>query len=66
VADISIKMKDGTIKSFPDKGRPGGSYSNKVRYEGAFVIVTDCYYKEYAYPASDVVEVISATSRGSW
>jgi len=59
-------MKDGTVKSFPDKGRPGGSYTNKVRFEGGFVIVTDCWDKQYAYPASDVAEVISAPSRGSW
>lgn len=66
MADISIKMKDGTIKSFPDKGRPGGSYSVKIRFEGGFVIVTDCYDNQYAYPASDISEVVSTPSRGSW
>lgn len=59
MSSITIKMKDGTVRKFPHAGRPGGSYTKKVRYEGAFVIITDEYYKEIAIPATDVTEVIN-------
>jgi len=60
MASIKITMKDGTVKDFPHRGRAGGSYSKSVRYEGGFVIVTDEWYHETAYPACDVAEVVKS------
>jgi hypothetical protein len=57
MANITIKMKDGTIKKFPHEGRAGGSYTKSIRYEGAFVIITDEWYRQTAIPAADVAEV---------
>lgn len=57
MANITIKMKDGTVRDFPHERRPGGSYSKSVRYEPGFVVVTDEYYNETAIPAADVEEV---------
>ncbi len=58
--NILVKMRDGhgEDKYFPHKGRPGGSYSKSVRYEGAFVIIKDEWGKETAIPADIVKEVI--------
>lgn len=62
MASIKIVLKDGTVKDFPHAGRAGGSYTKHVRYEGAFVVVTDEYYREVAFPAADVSEVQSIPS----
>lgn len=64
MTNITITLKDGTVKRFPHEGRPGGSYTKTVRYEGAFVIVVDEWGTETAYPAADVREVRSDPHRG--
>ena len=33
MSSITVKMKDGTIKEFPETSRPGGSYCTSMRYE---------------------------------
>lgn len=58
MTDITVKMKDGTIREFPHKGRAGGSYTKKVSYEGAMVIIEDEWYKRIAIPVNDIAEVI--------
>lgn len=63
MSSITIKFKDGTVLQFKHEGRPGGSYTKSVKYEGAFVVVTDEYYRTTAFPASDVAEVISDPER---
>lgn len=57
MANIRIILKDGTVRRYDHEGRPGGSYTKTVRYEGAFVIVRDEYDSEVAFPAADVKEV---------
>jgi hypothetical protein len=57
VARVQITLKTTVVHTFEDYGRAGGSYSNEVRYEGAFVIVRDVYGKETAFPAADVARV---------
>jgi hypothetical protein len=57
MANIVIKMKNGETKNFPHEGRPGGSYTKTVRYEGMFVIVKDEWGKETAIPASEIEQV---------
>jgi hypothetical protein len=57
MADIKVYFKDGGVTSFPHEVRPGGSYCNRVRYEGQFVIVTDVWGHERAFPAAEVKEV---------
>jgi hypothetical protein len=54
---IRLYMKDDRIINFPHEQRPGGSYTNTVRYEGEFVIIKDPWDKETAYPAADVSKV---------
>ena len=67
MASITIKFKDGTKREFPHVGRAGGSYTKSVRYEGAFVIVTDEYYNETAFPVQDITEVYKdSNERGRW
>ena len=57
MTSIVIDFKDGSQREFPHEGRLGGSYTKRVKYEGAFVIVEDEWYKTYAFPASDIREV---------
>jgi hypothetical protein len=56
--NIKIKLKDGSVREFKHVGRPGGSYTLRVRYDGGFVIVEDEYYNQTAFPAADVKEVV--------
>ena len=58
MSDIKIKFRDGTEREFKHEGRPGGSYTKSLSYEGAFVVVTDEYYKRTAFPAELIAEVI--------
>ena len=61
--DITIKMKDGSTTNFPHVGRPGGSYTKSVSYEGVFVIVEDEWGKRIAIPAADIAQVTEIPSR---
>lgn len=63
MADITVKMKDGSTKHFPPQHRPGGSYENHVSYEGVFVVVTDEWGVKTAIPAADISEVVSRPMR---
>lgn len=58
MSSITIRMKDGTVREFPHVGRPGGSYTKRVTYEGAFVVIEDEWYRKTAIPAADVAEVV--------
>lgn len=57
MTNVIITMKSRTIHKFLHVGRLGGSYTKNVRYEGRFVIVTDEYYSETAFPSVDVEKV---------
>lgn len=64
---ITVKLKTGAVRQFPHEVRTGGSYSETVSYEGAFVIVKDVWGKQTAFPASDVEEVVNDPEyRGRW
>lgn len=66
MASIKLKMKDGTTRDFPHKGRPGGSYTKSVRYEPGFVVVIDEYSRETAIPADLIAEVDYDPELRSW
>lgn len=57
MSSITIKMKDGSERKFKHEGRPGGSYTKKLKFEGAFAVVEDEYGNRTAIPAADIVEV---------
>jgi len=61
-----IYMKDGTVRTFVERGRAGGSYTIGVRYEGVFVIVYDEWHNETAYPAAEVLEVKTYYQERTW
>jgi hypothetical protein len=60
-----VKMKDGTVREFPHVGRAGGSYTKTLKFEGAFAVIEDEYYRRTAIPAADIAEVIEKPER-SW
>ena len=55
--DIILEMRDGTSREFRHRGRPGGSYTKKLRYEPGFVVITDEWYSETAIPVEDIKEI---------
>lgn len=64
---IVLKFVDGTERRFDHKGRSGGSYTIGVKYEGAFVIVTDEWGASSAFPSERVAEVQAKPLRsGGW
>lgn len=63
MSNIVVKFRDGSIRPFPEENRGGGSYQNSVKYEGAFVVVTDVWGNTKAFPADLVAEVSTALSR---
>lgn len=57
MSNITIKFKDGSVREFKHEGRPGGSYTKNLKYEGAFAVVIDEYDNRVAFPASDITEI---------
>lgn len=64
MSSITIKFKDGSVREFKHEGRAGGSYTKRVTYEGAFIVIEDEYYKRTSFPAQDIAEVIETPN--SW
>lgn len=56
-------MKDGTVREFKECGRAGGSWTQSIKYEGAFAIVVDEWGNQTAIPASDIEEIKAYVSR---
>lgn len=61
---IKVTMKNGDVVEVSDNNGGHGAYVS-VKYEGAFVVVTDSCGKQTAYPTIDVKEVVSEPRR-SW
>lgn len=61
--NIEVHMKDGTVRTFLHEGRAGGSYTKSIKYEGAFVVITDEWYRTTAIPAADIKEVKTESTR---
>lgn len=64
--NVKITFRSGEMFEVKHEARPGGSYSVKVRYEIGFVIVTDVWGKETAFPTELVQSVESTPTRGGW
>lgn len=60
MSDIKIKFRDGSVREFRHQGRPGGSYTKSLSYEGGFAIVTDEYGKRTSFPAETIAEIEEA------
>jgi hypothetical protein len=66
MANIIIKMKDGSVKSFQHEGRAGGGYTKTLKLEHGFAIVTDEWDKRTIIPSADISEIEETPSRSSW
>lgn len=65
--NITVKMKDGTVKKFFHEGRAGGSYTKSIRYEPGFVVIKDEWESETAISSEDIQEIITESHRrGAW
>ena len=56
MADIYVKMKDGSTKRFEHKGHPA-DWTNVIQYKGAFAVITDAVGNKTAIPASNISEI---------
>lgn len=61
--NVTIQLRDGTVRAFPHEGRAGGSYTKTIRYEGSFAIVTDEWGRETAIPMELIAEVRATPDR---
>jgi len=57
MSNIKVTFKDGQVKEFLHEGRPGGSYTKRAQFKDGWLIITDEYYRETVYPATDIAEV---------
>ena len=65
--DITIKMKDGTVRDFKERGRAGGSWTQNLKYDGCFAIVVDEWGNQTAIPAADISEIkTNSNGRGGY
>lgn len=55
--NVTITMKDGSVREFKESGRAGGSWSQSLKYEGAFAIVVNEWGDQTAIPVADIAEV---------
>ena len=55
---IKVTMKNGDKEEFRPQGRPGGSWTNSIRYEGGFAIITDEWGKETALPSGNIKSIV--------
>lgn len=61
--NVEIKLKSGITKKFPEGSRAGGSWSQQLKYEGAFAIVIDVWGNQTAIPAEDIEEIKTSSHR---
>ncbi len=64
MANITVDMKDGTVRKFLHRGRAGGSYTKSLRYESAFAVIVDEWHKETAIPIADIAQITTTRHRG--
>lgn len=63
MADIKIEFKDGTKREFKHERRAGGSYTKRLTYEGAFIVIEDEWGRRHSFPAHDIREVTETPTR---
>jgi hypothetical protein len=64
MSNIVVTMKSGEVRKFIHTGRPGGSWTKTLKYEGGFAVIEDEYQKRTAIPASDIREVVETPHNG--
>jgi len=63
MSDIKVIYIDGTEETFKDNGAPGGSYSNTIKHEGGFAVITDPFGNTTSIPSERINRVIHASDR---
>ena len=58
-----VRMRDGTVKEFPHKGRAGGSWTKTIKYEPGFVVITNEYHQRTSIPTDLIEEIIETPER---
>lgn len=63
MSDIRIRFKDGSVREFKHEGRPGGSYTKKLKLKEGFAVVEDEYGKCTVFPSHDIAEIEETPTR---
>ena len=66
MSNITITMKDGSVREFEHEGRGGGSYTKRLSFDGAFAVVTDEWDNRTAIPAADIALIEERPERTAW
>ena len=66
MATVRVKFKIGITRIYEDRGRPGGSYSQKLTTDGPFAVITDCYGEKIYIPAEEIEEIKVDAPPSSW
>ena len=61
--NIHVTLKDGSKRTFEDRGAPGGSYCQSMRAEIGFVVITDAWGKSTWIPADTIAEIEQDSTR---
>lgn len=64
MANITIIMKDSTVRRFPHEGRAGGSYTKTLKLEKGWAIVEDEWGEQTIIPEADIKEIKQTPNRG--
>lgn len=57
MSNITVTMKDGSIRNFNHEGRAGGSWTKTLKLENGWVIITDEYEGKTIIPESLIAEI---------
>lgn len=63
MSNITVNMKDGTIRQFKHEGRAGGSWTKTLKLENGWVIIADEYGKKTIIPESLIAEIEETPER---
>ena len=64
--NIFLKMKDGSSRTFEDRGASGGSYCQSMRSEIGFIVITDAHGKSTWIPSDEISEIEQESTRRGW
>ncbi len=63
---VTVRMKDGTVKHFPETWKAGGSWSTTLRTEPGFAVIQDAFGEETWIPNEDIATITKESSRRGW
>jgi hypothetical protein len=64
---VTVLLKDGTEKVFPETSMAGGSYSTRCETKEGWLVIEDAYGARTMIPSAEIKEVKTDSYRhGGW